>query len=483
MDLVKNKSLPYESIFDNISDGIFIVKDDKLTFCNNVVLEWLGRTRDEVSNIDYLNVIAPEYRDLLLERRNLRAQGKIPTNKVFAELLHKNQKDRVSVDISIIAPDSGEWAGYVIGTLKNRTHERHVEKLLQMSQQTLEEIISSFPDIYYVTDEKGIVTKISPSVREIMGYEPEEVIGKPMSSFYADPSKREEIVTLVAAGKGKYVRVEAPLLHKNGRAMWFNTRARFLFDAHGKIVGLEGAARDATAEQQRQENLLMHQARHAQMGEMMSAIAHQWRQPLSVLNMIIYKIGDLYEKDEQLNRLTLKADNLIKSMSQTIDDFRNFFAPGSAPQPFDLGEAINGAVHLVSGLVEKYKIDLNVDLPSGIYVDGFSTEIGHIVMNLLNNAGEEFINRKIKDRKVSIKLYRSKEFAILDVVDNAGGIDPNVLPKIFDPYFTTKTTGTGIGLYMAKNIVERHMSGRIKALNVNDGATFNIEFPISKSSN
>lgn len=476
-------TLPLDILFEYLREGIFITHRHKLIFCNKVIFDWLGYNQNELNDFEML--IAPESKAYILERMQKNRKGETTPNSYIINLLHKNQTDRVHVQINMNHIVGGPWDGYSIGIVRNATLEKVSEKLLEASQQTLEEIISIFPDIYYVTDAKGNLTKVSPSVRQILGYEPDEVIGRNMSTFYPDPSFRDKIVSQVAAGKGSYVRVEAALLHKDGHPVWFNTRARFLFDTLGNVIGLEGVARDNTAELQIQEDLLLHQARHAQMGEMMSAITHQWRQPLGVLNLLISKIELLVKRgnfqNNEILAVTARAEKVIKSMAQTVEDFKNFFVPKSNPISFDLGKSIQESLQMMDGSIAKYQAKLEVQIEPDIYVMGYPTEVGHVIINLIHNAGEALSLKKIADPQIAIRVHKDSQYAYLEVSDNAGGIPHDVLPNIFNPYFTTKKTGTGVGLYMAKNIVTHHMNGEVLVENVQNGARFIIKLPLIQS--
>lgn len=507
-------TFPFERIFNLITDGVVILDGRKIVFCNDPFLEWTSYNSVEIKNLHLSQFMAPAEcinMQKMLEQCEL---GHCPKDSTHCIFLDKEKKNRISVIARAELIKEGEWKNRIILTLKNNTKERQAQNLLSSSQQSLEEIIQTFPDIYYVTDARGILVKVGPSVKAILGYEPEEVVGTPMKDYYQDPSLRDKLMAQIIAGKGDYVRVEAYLVHKSGRSVWFNTRARFLFDANGNITGLEGLARDSTAEKvaqdllhKREEELLeikknlevkvleqtkellqkerlwLQKSRHEQMGEMISSIAHQWRQPLNVLSAWINNISSLYKmnelKQEDLDLITEKCNNLIRSMSQTIDEFRSFFSPMTDADVFDLGQSVGGALQLITANFQQLGIAIQFTNKDGVHVFGFSNEFGQVVINLLTNAKESFFERKIINPKIDISIRLDGDFAILEILDNAGGVPVNIIEKIFDPYFTTKEKGTGIGLYMSKNIVERHMKGQIQIENSATGAKFILRLPIS----
>lgn len=505
------QSFPYEQIFELVSDAILVLASDKITFCNNTLPSWLGYTPAELLQEKFSRLISEEDRNQVLDI--LKFDQKSISQQAFS-LISKDQKYKISVLANIRFISAGEGRDHTVLALKNTTSEKMTQNLLNSSQQNLQEIIETFPDIYYITDAKGILIKVSPSVKLILGYEPSEVLGTPMLKYYKDPSLRDPLMAKIAAGKGQYVRVEAHLMHKSGRPVWFNTRARFLYDSEGNIKGLEGLARDCTVEQQsnellfqreqelleikknlelkvqqqttellNKERLWLQKSRHEQMGEMISAIAHQWRQPLNALSLWINDLSlqskDNPSADEDLTLFSEKAHELIESMSQTIDEFRSFFKPLTKADVFNLQEAVTGALKLINSNLSHIKINCDFSNLDIILVHGFANEFGQVIINLLTNAKESCLERNIQDPRIDIRIKVCDNLAILEISDNAKGISTENLGKIFDPYFTTKEKGTGIGLYMSKNIIERHMQGQIAVNNSEDGAIFKITLPIS----
>lgn len=230
------------------------------------------------------------------------------------------------------------------------------------------------------------------------------------------------------------------------------------------------------------DHLLIQQSRLAAMGEMVHNIAHQWRQPLNSLGLIISNILDDF-KFKTLTQETLEQDaasarRLIERMSTTIDDFRDFFRPDREKSDFDVAESVREAVFIIEAALKSNHIEMQVDVPSGLTATGFPSQFGQAVLNLLVNAKEAIRDNKVANGQIRVALRQEGDNAVLSVEDNGGGIDPDVLPRLFDPYFTTKDQGTGIGLYMAKMIIERNMSGEIRAENIEHGARFILRIPL-----
>jgi C4-dicarboxylate-specific signal transduction histidine kinase len=164
-------------------------------------------------------------------------------------------------------------------------------------------------------------------------------------------------------------------------------------------------------------------------------------------------------------------------MSHTIDDFRNFFRPDKEKSDFSISGTINGTLDFMKPSLTSHGIAIEFEETEDVVIQGYANEYTQVLLNLVNNAKDVLITRKIANPRIKFRVMRKNGRSVVMVADNGGGIDTEILPKIFDPYFTTKeqTQGTGIGLYMSKAIIEGSMGGRLTASNVDDGAEFRIE--------
>ena len=236
-----------------------------------------------------------------------------------------------------------------------------------------------------------------------------------------------------------------------------------------------------------QESMLLQQSRLAAMGEMVGNIAHQWRQPLNALGIIIQNIALSYSLGKLDNNFLEKSvDDSLKltnMMSSTIEDFRNFFKPNKTKGVFLLSESLYSSLELIDATLTNNNIKVISEIENDLYTNGFQNEFAQAILNILSNAKDALIEGKIDEPKIIIKLYKSNNIAKLCIYDNAYSIKNEILKKIFDPYFTTKDEGkgTGIGLYMSKLIIEKNMGGIIYARNVNNGVEFIIEMPLEIS--
>ena len=240
---------------------------------------------------------------------------------------------------------------------------------------------------------------------------------------------------------------------------------------------------EAVAEIRRKDQVMISQSRQAAMGEMIGNIAHQWRQPLNALAMVLGNIKSAFQYNElteqYLDKTVENGNRLLQKMSTTINDFSNFFRPDKEILHFSAREQINHAVALVEAGLINQNISVHLDAPQDLTLTGFPNEYSQVLLNLLANARDAIKESAVPEGRITIRLYLQDGQGIVAVSDNGGGIDSAVIDKIFEPYFSTKEMGTGIGLYMSKMIVERNMNGTITAHNIEGGTEFIIGTPLA----
>ena len=237
----------------------------------------------------------------------------------------------------------------------------------------------------------------------------------------------------------------------------------------------------AVEELRTREQMLIQQSRMAAMGEMLGNISHQWRQPLNVLGLKFQELGLSYKhgrfSEELLYGNIAKAMEIIQHMSQTISVFQDYLKPNKEKTLFSVNEIVAKTVSLIEENFENQAIRVEILSSGDPQIDGFPNEYGQVLLNLLVNARDAFLERGVSDAQITVSSWVEKGRSVTTVTDNAGGIGEEILDKIFDAYFTTKELGkgTGVGLFMSKNIIERNMGGRLSVRNVNGGAEFKIE--------
>jgi signal transduction histidine kinase len=240
----------------------------------------------------------------------------------------------------------------------------------------------------------------------------------------------------------------------------------------------------------RKDELINHQTRMAQMGQMLSMIAHQWRQPLGAINSILWTINskielnkyDLNIENQRKNFISLlqnkhtKIEEQTKYLSDTIEDFSNFFKPNKAKEKKSITYPIYKSLNLIKASLINSEIEIIEDFKIDKELNIYQNELMQVILNILSNSKDNFIEKNIKSRKIIITTNKVEDSYSIKFCDNGGGIDENIIKNIFDPYFSTKDEkkGTGLGLYMSKIIVENHHNGILLAKNTENGVCFEI---------
>jgi len=364
------------------------------------------------------------------------------------------------------------------------TLEYKLENRLRESQKMFNSFMNNIPYIVVIKDE-NLVVKYENSIAKLyreqtsVGHTAEENLGKKLALQIDTLSKK-------AQTKGK---AEAVIEYEfKSKKYIFRTLAFAIPQENEKIyvgmIYIDITKEKHTADElEETKELMIAQSRHAAMGEMISMIAHQWRQPISVIAMDANNVLIDIELDSVENN-SLKEDvsdilNQTQHLSKTIDDFRNFFKPHKLKDTVLVSDVFDEALHVIDKSFENNDISFESSYKTDTQIEIFSRELLQVFLNILKNAKEELVQRKEENRKISNRIYENEENIIVEISDNAGGIREDIMAKIFDPYFSTKDAknGTGLGLYMSKTIVEKHLLGTINARNTQEGALFRITLP------
>lgn len=214
---------------------------------------------------------------------------------------------------------------------------------------------------------------------------------------------------------------------------------------------------------------------------MLDHIAHQWKQPLHSVALIVQDMVDTSSggelTNEEVHATAVKITSLLEHMAQTIDVFRGFYRPDKEKKVFSIKDSIHQALSFIAPVFRFHSIAVELDVDPGLTAFGYAKEFTQVLLNMLANARDVLIERGTKKPRVIIKAFAEDNKTVVTIADNAGGIPEPIMDKIFDLYFTTNETGggTGTGLYMSKDIIEKNMGGTLRAENVADGALFRIE--------
>ena len=233
-------------------------------------------------------------------------------------------------------------------------------------------------------------------------------------------------------------------------------------------------------EKNEKEKILIHQSKLASMGEMINNIAHQWRQPLTHLGFINMNLQLCLEEEpidkKYINEKIEESNAQLDFMSKTIDNFRDFYKINKKKELFYISDAVKKALDIMEPIFKNNKIEFEFNLIKDKQVDGYENEYSQVILNILTNAKDVLLSRQIQNPKIVISINQKHNSTIRTILDNGGGIENKYINQIFDPYFTTKEKGSGIGLYMSEMIIKNHFKGKITACNKANGSIFSIEF-------
>jgi PAS domain S-box-containing protein len=368
---------------------------------------------------------------------------------------------------------------------------------------------------------------VSPSVFHLTGYKPEEFYNN--SLIHNELFLSENQIDLNCINPSMYSfdkPVICRLKKKDGTLTWCEQSNVPIRNSNNEIIAIEGIARDINDQKafeekltalntelidkknalenlnqsledriakeveknRRMDQIMALQARQAAIGEMIANIAHQWRQPLNVLSLAVFDIADAFdygELDKKYIENTVEEMNrVIQDMSKTIDDFRNYFKPDKEKVHFKISNIINNAISFLSPYFDAENIIIKKDTPSDITLFGYASQIEQVVINLLKNSLDSLSSYSDGEREILIKAQKtSNNNCIISVYNSGWNIPEKNFVRLFDPYFTTKPEGKGLGLglYVAKIIIEKNMGGNIYFKNVENGVVFEVHLPFEQN--
>ena len=318
----------------------------------------------------------------------------------------------------------------------------------------------------------GFIQNMNQSLLDILGYDDKkELIGN-LATGILIPTSKEKFIKY-----NSKIFQEISIITKNGDIIPVIIKIKDITFSNEeyKMVSIL----DLT-ELKEKERMVLLQSKHSTIGEMISMIAHQWRQPLACVSSILSRIklkNNMNKVDKEfLNTVLDEMNEYIQYMSTTIDDFRNFFSIDTKKELLSLPEIVLDVQKLINKSFDSQNINIdiqNVELTKRYL---YKNEIIQIIINILNNSRDAFLERNIQNPQIKISFSEDDEFQNIFIEDNAKGIDDKIISNIFNPYFSTKSqkNGSDLGLYICKTILEKNNQGTIKVENKNDGVIFNI---------
>jgi signal transduction histidine kinase len=252
------------------------------------------------------------------------------------------------------------------------------------------------------------------------------------------------------------------------------------------VSNLENRIKEEEAKNRQKDYLLVEHSRLASLGEMISSMEYQWRQPLNSLSLLIQDVREARQfgeiNDQYIDTFIKEGMIEINHMSRTINDFQKFYQPNKQKCTFSISDSIEKALSLFSYSLSNHDIHVEFEYREQHMAYGFPNEYSQVVLNILTNACNTFITNEVKERIVDIKIGTEDHFLIVDFTDNAGIIEPSLLLRVFEPNFTTRNNSSGIGLYMTKMLIEK-MDGKVTLKNTEKGAHIRLAVPKVASEN
>ncbi|MEA3552913.1 MAG: ATP-binding protein [Campylobacterota bacterium] len=357
--------------------------------------------------------------------------------------------------------------------------------------------IENSDNVVVITNFNQEITYVNRAFTQSTGYSYKEAIGKKPSILQSGSHTKEfykELNETIYSGKkwmGTFINIV-----KDGHKQYERSSITPVLNDKGEIIEFIAIKLDITKEIEAQnslrqkEQIMMHQSKMASMGEMLTNIAHQWRQPLSMIStaatgVSVQKTYDILT-DDILFKSMDDINNSVQYLSNTIEDFRDYFKPNKEKVKFDIETIIDKSLKLIESDFKNINLEVVKNIEK-IELYGLPRELIQVVMNILKNCKDILKEKNIEDKVIKINIIQKDSDVFISIHDNGGGVPNDIIEKIFEPYFTTKhqSQGTGIGLYMSYEIITKHMNGYLEVLNESIdykeneyiGANFKITIP------
>ena len=470
----------------------------------------------------FLETIHPEDRQMVADATK-NAIDNMTDYNIYHRIVLPDKTEKIVHEVGHATYDSAGKPKQMIGTVQDVTQLKRIEQELSDQKEAFETIFEYASDGMALLVDGQFVACNQAAVKIMQVSEKEEFLHTHPSQFspefqpdgQSSLQKSDEMIAIcLQQGRNHFEWIHT---RKNGEEFWADILLTRL-SIKGKLI-IHGSFRDISERKALEEKLesanvlyrklvdeldskvqeqsaqIIKQSRMAQMGELLSMIAHQWRQPLSSIAAIASTIkmrislsqGDS-SKNDNSQYLTQKMDeieDLLQNLSGTIDDFRTLYKPDKITSHTSVQEPIERALKIMEMPFHQHSIEVRRSYEKETFAQIHSNEVMQVLLNLFKNAEDNFLERGATDPWIKISTTRIQDAVKIEVIDNGGGIQEDVMEQIFDPYFSTKQekNGTGLGLYMCKTIIEQYHKGKLYARNVDDGAAFYIELPIAQNDN
>jgi PAS domain S-box-containing protein len=472
----------FTELFETIQEGIYIVTpDDSILEVNPALVRMLGYdSREELLGKKVSEVFVDQEQRSILAREVNRQPA--PEGREIT-LCRKDGQPIICLNTSTAVRDSAGTIVRYQGALADISERRAIEKRLHQQQEFARRLVDSLPDLIFVVDAERRYTFVSPKVKEVLGFEPQEFIG----TLYGERTHLEERSAALAVfddvlqGKRNFASIEIRVRHKQGE--WRRLRCHFspLFDENGKIEGVVVSGRDIT-EMKRMEEQLIQAEKLAAMGQMLAGVAHELNNPLTAILGASELLRDRAGVDENTKRQLEMTHRQALRAARIVQNLLEFSRPASPQKKaLDLNAVIDRTLQLHEHSFRRNAIEVDFRPSAGLPPTvGDANQLIQVFLNLVSNA-EQAIREVRPSGRIQIRLGKSGSRIFATVQDDGVGLKSEVLSKIFDPFFTTKRPGggTGLGLSICMSIIREH-GGDIEAESLpSGGASFTVFLPVA----
>jgi PAS domain S-box-containing protein len=486
---------------DKAGIGIFQSDENGTIFnVNDHACKSLGYSREELYALSIFDIDPDITPERMLELKEMLDER----GSVIHYATHK-RRDGTMFPVEITA-NILEFRGkeYGISFVQDITDRKRMEEELRASQEKYQAIVNALDGHLYIASRDYRIQFMNERLRELTGYrEPGEYCFKVMHGrdsvcpgcsskvvFEGRTTHREWFSP--KDGRWYHV-VYTPIPHGDGsisrQAMATDITERKMAEEQLKRqkqileelnCTLEKRVREEVGKNREKDIMLIQQNRQAALGELLDHIAHQWKQPLNSISLLVQNLletdSDSAVRDAEVGTTVYKTMSLLEHMAQTIEVFRDFYRPDKEKTVFSINDCIESALAFVSPALQYESISVALELSPDLLAVGYPKEYTQVLLNILSNARDVFRERSIAGPHIRIESFGEGGSAVVSLTDNAGGIAESILDRIFDLYVTTRQNagGTGIGLHMSKSIIEKNMGGSLTAENTGEGARFRI---------
>ncbi|WP_419764743.1 MAG: PAS domain S-box protein [Arcobacter sp.] len=461
LEKLRNTNHELKEIINNSWDGIGIIDfKSKILYVNDALSPILGYSNIELLSRNFVDFVNYEY--------------KIS----FLQLLRDNMRNLYDTDINVLCTRKDKKPIYLKVTVSLMLNKKFfVLNAKDITKQISDDQILNNYVISSHTDKYGFITKVSDAFCKLTGYAKSELLGRSHAVIqHEDTSSAlfKDLWDTILQGKDWTGRIKN--VKKNNDIFWVDTKIKPMYNKYGDITGFTALMFDITHELELDEKIIAQDNKLNIMSETIKTISHEWRQPLNTISILAQKLSLEVEENETFSDALKIITENVKNLSNTIEEFKSLIEVEAQKEIVEVKK-------LIETLIKPYKriTEFEIECDEKLIIETYETVLVSVFNNIVKNSIESMQRNMIVDnKKIIIHARKRDNFIELIIKDNAGGIESKHIPKIFEPYFSTKQEkhGVGLGLYISKNVIELHLKGTITVTSSKNTTTVKITLPV-----